>query len=36
MGVPSEALKQLLRAMVVAGQVAMLKANGRLVYRMAG
>jgi hypothetical protein len=36
LGVPSEALEPLLRAMVASGQVVMLRVNGRLVYRMAG
>ncbi len=36
LGVPSESLKPLLRATVVAGQVEMLKVSGELRYRMAG
>jgi hypothetical protein len=35
-GVPGEVLENLLRGLVVSGQVTMLKVNGRLVYRMAG
>ena len=31
--IPSEAIEPLLRAMVVAGQVVMLKVNGDIVYR---
>ena len=36
LGVPSEALEPLLRAMVVARQVVMLKRDGQLVYRAVG
>jgi glyoxylate carboligase len=35
LGVPGETVESLLRAMVVAGQVVVLKANGQLVYRAA-
>jgi hypothetical protein len=35
-GVPSEALEPLLRAMVVSGQVVMVKVGGELRYRAAG
>jgi hypothetical protein len=36
LGVPGETLEPLLRAMVVAGQVEMLKVGGKIVYRAAG
>jgi hypothetical protein len=36
LGVPGVDLEPLLRAMVVAGQVVMLKVGGRLVYRASG
>jgi len=36
LGVPSESLEPLLRAMVVAGQVVVLKRDDQLVYRTAG
>jgi hypothetical protein len=35
-GIPSDALEPLLRAMVVARQVVVLKRDGQLVYRAAG
>ncbi len=36
LGVPEETVEPLLRAMVVAGQVVVLKVGGRVVYRAAG
>jgi hypothetical protein len=36
LGVPSETLEPLLRAMVMAGQVVMVKVGGKIVYRAAG
>jgi hypothetical protein len=36
LGIPGETLEGMLRAMVTAGQVVMVRANGRLVYRAAG
>jgi len=36
LGVPGETVESLLRAMVVAGQVLVLKRDGQLVYRMVG
>jgi hypothetical protein len=33
LGIPGETLEVLLRAMVAAGQVVVLKANGQIVYR---
>ena len=35
-GIPEEMVESLLRAMMAAGQVEMLRVNGRLVYRVAG
>ncbi len=36
LGVPEETVEPLLRAMVVAGQVVMLQANGQIVYKATG
>jgi hypothetical protein len=35
-GIPPDILSDLLRAMVVSGQVVMVKVGGKIVYRMAG
>ena len=36
LGVPGETVESLLRAMVVAGQVEMVRVDGQIVYRTAG